>query len=333
MSNTIQTMILVAIALLLCIAIYLLIRREKARKSYAQLEDALKYLVTAAFDQQLVTPDTLAGALHLSRTAALQLIDRLQSQSLVTFEQNNLILTTLGRQRGLKLLRAHRLIERYLHDEANMPLDRIHAVAERREHNLTDQQISDLDAHLGYPQSDPHGDPIPTPQGQIPNTPRFLLKDWPLNWPASIIHIEDEPADSFQRITKQGLLPSSLITILHASESTLTIQHQDQTIELPKTLASSIHVHAADNQAIQQESYMTLAELPDNHQARVINIHEQCQGLSRRRLLDLGVTPGATIVTELASPGRSARAYRIRGTLIALRKDQASQIAIQPIPA
>ncbi|QDU32241.1 Iron-dependent repressor IdeR [Poriferisphaera corsica] len=333
MSNIIQTMLLTLIAVSLCTGVALFALREKARRYRALTEDALKYLISSAFEQQQITPDTLAGALHLSRSDILALIERLQSKLYIDYEQNHLVLTPLGRQRGLRLLRAHRLIERYLHDEANMPLDRIHAVAERREHKLTDKQITELEAHLGYPQSDPHGDPIPTPQGQIPDIPRFILKDWPLNWPATIIHIEDEPADVFHRITKLGFLPSSLITILQVSESSLTIQHQDQTIKLPKTLASSIHVQAADDHAIQQESYMTLAELPDRHQARVVTIHDQCQGLARRRLLDLGVTPGATIATELASPGRSARAYRIRGTLIALRKDQASQIAIQPIPA
>ena len=327
-----QNIIIILLSVIIAALAFLLMRRQHSFRNRVLLEDTLKNIIIAAFNQQQVSVESLAGTLSIPRIQMLRIIDKLQKKSLVSNEGLQILLTDLGRARGLRLLRAHRLIERYLHDEANMPINRIHAVAERREHELSDKEISDLDARLGYPQVDPHGDPIPTPQGKIPKQANFILNDWPINWPAQISQISDQPQEAFAKITNLGLLPGSLITIVHTSDTNLTINFAGNHITLSQILASSIQVRAADDQAIQQESYMTLTQLPDDRSARVMGIHEQCKGLARRRLLDLGITPGATIVAELASPGRSARAYRIRGTLIALRQDQASQIAIEPLP-
>ena len=327
-----QNIIIILLAAVIVYLALLLLKRQHSFRNRVLLEDTLKNIVIAAFNQQEVTVEALAGTVSVPRLQMLRVVDKLQKKSLVNYEGLQVVLTDLGRARGLRLLRAHRLIERYLHDEANMPLNRIHAVAERHEHRLSDEEISDLDARLGYPQVDPHGDPIPTPGGKIPKQANFILSDWPLNWPAQISQINDQPSEAFAKITGLGLLPSSLVTIVHTSEANLTVSLGGSHITLSKVLASSIQVRAADDHAIQQESYMTLTQLPDTRAARVMGIHEQCKGLARRRLLDLGITPGAVIAAELAAPGRSARAYRVRGTLIALRQDQASQIAIEPLP-
>lgn len=67
--------------------------------------------------------------------------------------------------------------------------------------------------------------------------------------------------------------------------------------------------------------------------AKVLSLSDACTGLVRRRLLDLGITPGANVRVERASAGRSAIAYRIRQTLIALRREQAEHILVQPAMA
>lgn len=76
-----------------------------------------------------------------------------------------------------------------------------------------------------------------------------------------------------------------------------------------------------------------LSQLRIGHTGRVVALSDACAGLNRRRLLDLGVTPGVSVVVERANTGGSAIAYRIRQTLIALRREQADQIMVQPISA
>jgi DtxR family Mn-dependent transcriptional regulator len=65
--------------------------------------------------------------------------------------------------------------------------------------------------------------------------------------------------------------------------------------------------------------------------AEIILLDEACQGFTRRRFLDLGLTPGTRISPELDNSFGDPRAYRVRGTLIALRKDQASQIWVKAV--
>jgi Fe2+ transport system protein FeoA len=76
-----------------------------------------------------------------------------------------------------------------------------------------------------------------------------------------------------------------------------------------------------------------LSQLRIGNVGRVVALSNTCAGLIRRRLLDLGVTPGVRVAVERANTGQSAAAYRIRQTLIALRREQADQILVQPIRA
>ncbi|MDA2929260.1 ferrous iron transport protein A [Acidobacteria bacterium AH-259-O06] len=75
-----------------------------------------------------------------------------------------------------------------------------------------------------------------------------------------------------------------------------------------------------------------LAELKNGREARVVALDPSCRGLIRRRLLDLGLTPGARVQGELNNVFADPRAYRVRGTLIALRKEQARQIWVETLP-
>ncbi|MBC7337014.1 MAG: ferrous iron transport protein A [Clostridia bacterium] len=77
----------------------------------------------------------------------------------------------------------------------------------------------------------------------------------------------------------------------------------------------------------------TLADLQVGEVGIVKGISPQCRGLQRRRLLDLGFVPGTRVVAELRSPSGDPTAYRVRNTLIALRRDQAQLIDIEPIHA
>jgi Fe2+ transport system protein FeoA len=80
-----------------------------------------------------------------------------------------------------------------------------------------------------------------------------------------------------------------------------------------------------------QSGVMPLSELPDKTQGEVVALDEACQGFTRRRLLDLGMTPGAKLSPEMRNFAGDPRAYRVRGTLIALRREQAAQIWVKAV--
>jgi Fe2+ transport system protein FeoA len=76
---------------------------------------------------------------------------------------------------------------------------------------------------------------------------------------------------------------------------------------------------------------MPLWQLTHNQKGEIVILDEGVQGFTRRRFLDLGLTPGTLIFPELQNFFGDPRAYRVRGTLIALRKDQAAQIWVKPV--
>ena len=92
----------------------------------------------------------------------------MESQGLVESRGSELHLTAEGERWAMHIVRAHRLWERYLADEARMPLEKVHTEAHRREHGLTAEQLDEMEAALGHPSRDPHGDPIPTREGIMP---------------------------------------------------------------------------------------------------------------------------------------------------------------------
>jgi DtxR family Mn-dependent transcriptional regulator len=96
-------------------------------------------------------------------------------------------------------------------------------------------------------------------------------------------------------------------------------------------VARNVSVRTLATGSSSDQPVSTLRDLVQGESGRVVDISPACQGSQRRRLLDLGVVPGTEIVSELVSVGGDPVAYRIRGALVALRREQAEWIRIEPI--
>lgn len=299
--------------------------RETHRR--VQAEDALKHLHACAWRGAAASLDSLAGALGLRPRAALRLVERLEALGWVRSTAEGLRLTPDGELLALNVIRAHRLWERYLADEARMSLAAIHAEAERREHDHAAEALQALEAAMGHPATDPHGDPIPTAEGRLARSPASPLTDWPLDMPARILHIEDEPAAVFSQILAEGLHPGQDIRVIEAGARRLVLSDGEKTYTLAPVVAANIYV-GANGSRRRPPAVRPLPALRPGQRATVYALDESLQGFTRRRLLDLGLTPGAAITAELPSLFGDPVAYRVRGTLIALRRDQAEHVLI-----
>jgi DtxR family Mn-dependent transcriptional regulator len=299
-------------------------RAEKRRRVLA--EDALKHLHNSEWRGRTTRLDSLAGALRLAPAEAMALARRMETAGWLRCSEDSLRLTPEGEQLALSVIRAHRLWERYLADEARMPLAEVHAEAERREHQRSPQIVQALDAALGHPATDPHGDPIPTALGRIERVESRPLTDWPLDTPARIIHLEDEPAALFAQIAAEGLRPGQTLRVLESTPHRLTLSDGHKTFALAPLVAANIFVAPKPTDGAPAERRLTA--LKQGEQALVRALDDGLRGFTRRRLLDLGLTPGALVRAELPSMFGDPVAYRVRGTLIALRRDQAEQILI-----
>jgi len=294
-------------------------------------EDALKFLLKQEQDGRYASPEALAGALRLYGPDLMRLMTRLESQGLLQTHAGGLRLTPQGERWALQVVRAHRLWERYLADEARLPLGKIHSEAERREHGMTPEQIDELAASLGYPDLDPHGDPIPNRDGEMVIAAATPLTAWAPGVAGRIAHLEDEPPLAYDQILAEGLRLGQVVRLLEVSPARLVLSDGENEFRLAPAVAANVYLNPLPQALESQSGVMPLSELPDKKEAEIVALDESCQGFTRRRLLDLGMTPGARLFPEMRNFFGDPRAYRVRGTLIALRREQAAQIWVKPL--
>jgi len=210
-------------------------------------------------------------------------------------------------------------------------LNKIHNEAQKREHSLTESDLNELEAALGHPTRDPHGDPIPSREGIMPTAENMPITAWQDEGPARIVHIEDEPAIAYEQILATGLRLGQTIRIIERTPQRVVLSDGEAEYWLAPTVAANIGVAPLPENEIAKAHAVSLADLSDKQEAEIVMLDDAVQGFTRRRFLDLGLTPGTKIYPELGNFFNEPRAYRIRGTLIALRKDQASQIWVKPV--
>ncbi len=299
------------------------VQRARERQRRIDLEDALKHIYDPQHRETPATPESLAGALGLARGRTVDLIAAMERARLVRVTGSGLVLTPAGQSLALQIIRAHRIWERYLVDEVGTALQDIHALAETQEHDLSVQQVDRLDTQMGHPRYDPHGDPIPSAGGDLQRQDVTPLIEWPVGRLARIVHVEDEPPSVFSRILSEGLVPGLDVTPLEADGKGLHLRTSTHDCWLPHVVAASILVGLAPAEP-QAEP---LSALVPGERAIVLALKNT--GLVRRRFMDMGLTPGVGVQVEMRSALGDPVAYRVRGTLVALRREQAAQILVR----
>ncbi len=311
------------------------VRQYRLAMMRERTENALKHLLRQATDGQTASFASLQGVLRMSDRSLMALTERLEHDGLVRAEGAQFQLTPAGERVALHVLRAHRLWELYLADELGVPIDRVHEQAERAEHGLTKEQLDRLSASMGHPAHDPHGDPIPTGDGAVPESPGTPLGAWPASTPGRIVHLEDEPPLAFAQLSAEGLRLGHVIRVIDRSPTRVVLSDGENEYRLAPVVAANIHVAAvlAESAPAWPDGVIPLSGLPTGATAEVVALDPAFRGFARRRLLDLGFTPGARIRSDLATFAGDPRAYRLRGTTIALRREQSDRVLVKQLPA
>jgi len=302
------------------------LRQARQLAQRALVEDALKHIHAREQRETLATPESLAGKLEVRIRQALDLIAEMEEGGLVQSTGPGLRLSRSGRQLALRVIRAHRLLERYLVDELRMPLEEIHNAADRREHTLTAEEVDELEARLGYPQQDPHGDPIPSSEGSLESVEATALTDWPIGTPAKIVHLEDEPPEALTKIVAAGFVLGMDIEVRRVEKQSLVVWDGESERSLAPVLASNVFV---EELAHPVQPPVKLSSLEPGQSGRVLALRSE--GFNRRRLLDLGLTPGTVVECAFPGPMKEPMAYRVRGALVALRPEQTDEIEIEAV--
>lgn len=294
-------------------------------------EDVLKHLHHCQYSGFTASLDSIAGALGVSRSRAAHLVARLEALGLVTTSGTRLRLTTEGCSDALRVIRIHRLWEKYFADHTSLDETLWHDEADRREHTTSDAEMERLAGQLGHPRFDPHGAPIPTAAGELPaprGVPLVALEPYER---ATIVHVEDEPAEVYAQLAAQGLTVGAVVRVLDSNSAQVRLDVAGGEQLIAPVVASNVSVERIEGPRTDSKPHPRLAQIARGEKVRVIGILPTCRGLQRHRLLDLGIVPGTEVEAELESASGDPVAYRICGALIALRRNQAAHIQVERI--
>ncbi|MBP8125603.1 MAG: metal-dependent transcriptional regulator, partial [Caldilineaceae bacterium] len=271
-----------------------------------------------------------AGAVNISVNRVPPLLETMQDRELVTMHNGDFHLTDHGREYALHMIRAHRLWESYLADTTGYGESDWHGQAEAIEHTLAPQDVDALAARLGNPMIDPHGDPIPTAAGEYVPHGGHPLSGVQAGETVRIVHLEDEPDMVYAQLVADGLYLDQIIQVLENDPQRVRFWADGHEHTLAPLVAANVSVLPLPPEVSTDIApAQRLDGLQEGEQANITAISRACRGAERRRLMDLGIVPGTQVTVEMHSPSGDPTAYRIRDTIIALRREQARHIRIE----
>lgn len=163
-----------------------------------------------------ITPGVLAARLGLAASSVTEMVNKLVSLGLVVHERYGAIeLTPDGTALALTMVRRHRLIETWLVQEIGYAWDEVHDEAEVLEHTMSDRLLNALDGRLGYPERDPHGDPIPSADGRVRRPAAVLLAaSASASGPGGrVVRISDRDPALLRRLEAAGVVLDAMVVV------------------------------------------------------------------------------------------------------------------------
>lgn len=194
-----------------------------ARSASSTIEDYLKTIYSHTEWQDVpITGSQLAARLGVVPSTVTEMVKKLASLGLVTHAPYGAItLTDAGRTEALRMVRRHRLVETWLVEGFGYSWDEVHDEAEVLEHALSDRLLDALDAQLGRPRRDPHGDPIPDATGHVEHPPAELACELPAGTRGRVARISDRDGEVLRRMGEQGLGLDTIVTVDELPEGTV----------------------------------------------------------------------------------------------------------------
>ncbi len=192
-----------------------------------------------------VATGELAQSLNVSPGTVTGMLKTLSEADLATYTPyEGARLTPSGERLALKVLRRHRLVELFLARTLQMPWDEVHEEAENMEHAVSDRLVDRIEAHLGFPAVDPHGDPIPAADGTVPESRGAPLTELPRGQRFRIVRVMDQDPIFLRYLTECGLhLATEGSLIENRPEAgAVVFQCGDRTIALGRLAAGKVLV-------------------------------------------------------------------------------------------
>lgn len=192
-----------------------------------------------------ISTNAIAEKLATKASSVTDMIRKLSDKELVSYKKyHGVQLTTLGKKIAASVIRKHRLWEVFLVEKLDFSWDEVHDVAEQLEHIKSPKLINQLDALLGFPTHDPHGDPIPDKDGHFNKVDKVLLSTLLKNESGFCVGVNDSSSEFLQFLDKKGITLGKKITVLEKEDfdDSLSIQLEDKKISISNKIANNLYI-------------------------------------------------------------------------------------------
>jgi manganese transport protein len=329
-SSTIPWITLIFILILIIAGLLVIIYRLWRQTRRVQLgldeitEDALKELYHLSRQETPVRSSDLVRAAGLQSERLFLVQGELVLRGWAKIDQQKIAILPAGEKRAIELIRAHRLWERYLAEKEGVALDALHAHAMVQEHRITPEEADRLEAQLGYPKFDPHGDPIPPRDGSLQQHAQGTpLARWEEHRVGRISHVEDEPPTMLTQLTLLGLTPGAQVEVDERTPGRVLVWSGRQRLALAPAAAEMIYVLDAPPERL------PLSEIEIGQGGRVASLGET--RAPEEGWAALGLVPGAEITAIRTDPLGDPVIYRVNGNEIPLPRVQANRILLDAL--
>ncbi|MEX2600940.1 MAG: metal-dependent transcriptional regulator [Balneolaceae bacterium] len=211
------------------------------------VEDYLKaiYVLEADLEDGGVSTTQVADELGVSSASVTNMIKRLAKLGLVRYESYyGARLTDAGRKIALEVIRHHRLLELYLKEVMGYSWDEVHDEAEKLEHHISEQFEDKIAELLNHPTMDPHGDPIPTKEGLIPDVATSPLLEMEEREPCLLGRVKNQDPELLRYLEKIGLIPGVRLEIVEKApfKGPITLEIEGENRVVGYDVASHLYV-------------------------------------------------------------------------------------------
>src|SRR5215213_895478 len=206
-------------------------------------ENYLKTIFHLQVGTEAVTTNALAEKLHTRPASVTDMMKKLNAKKLLHYKPYyGFYLSTEGKKIALNVIRRHRLWEYFLAEKLNFSWNEVHEVAEELEHVSSKKLIDKLDEYLGFPQFDPHGDPIPDSKGKIKSSTELPLIQLPLNQPAEVSRVANQSVDMLDLLQHKGISLGTRLEVKKFFEfdHSVELKIKNITITISEQLAKNI---------------------------------------------------------------------------------------------
>jgi DtxR family Mn-dependent transcriptional regulator len=169
-------------------------------------ENYLKAIFHLQEKEGIVTTNALANELQTRAASVTDMLKKLKTQKLLHYEKyQGFKLSNEGKKVAIQIVRKHRLWEYFLVEKLHFGWEEVHEMAEELEHISSKKLIDRLDEFLGFPKTDPHGDPIPDSSGKLSMKQQVSLLDVPLNVSVEVSNISDQSIEMLDLLKHKSI--------------------------------------------------------------------------------------------------------------------------------